>query len=422
MLVDFSVENFGPFRDKATLSMRCTASDEHLDNLIDCPAIGEAVLNSVAVFGPNSSGKSYLVHAISALIHMVSSLFPTDIKYQWYEPFRLSSKTVNAPVSMNIRFVKGGVLYDYSLSFNHNQVLSESLYHYPNGRKSRVFKREGQDFEFTKSTKCEMEPIVKATSKNSTYLAVASRLNNEVCIKAHQGIVQDIIFVQDDGKILFGSVTNMMIENPEAKKLMVKSLRISDFGISDLECKMEVVEASDPLNRISSEALKQTTVFEKYNLIIPRVWLKHNLDVSDVSEEASSFPIEIESKGTRQMFYFMGPIIDALLNGKTIFIDEFGSYLHSDISRWIISQFKLDSNPKGAQIIVNTHDQMLMDTDALFRRDQILFTQKNSSDGASELYSLSDFKGIRKDTNIQKSYSIGRYDALPFISPENVME
>lgn len=422
MLIDFSVENYGPFRDKATLSMRRTSTDEHPDNLIDSPAIGEEVLNSVAVFGPNSSGKSYIVHAFSALTNMVNSLFTIDTKYPWYEPFRLSSKTVNAPVRMNIRFVKDEILYDYSLSFDSNKVLSESLYHYPKGHKSKVFVRTGQEFEFTKAVKHEMGPLAKATSKNSTYLAVASRLNNEICIKAHQGITQDIIFVQCDGEKLFGPVTRMMSENPVAKELMVKALRISDFGISDIECKLEDREASDSSNDKLIETLKKTTPFEKYKVVTPRVWMKHDLESLDVDEEASLFPIHIESKGTRQMFYFMGPIIDALLNGKTIIIDEFGSYFHSDISRWIISQFKSDSNPKGAQIIVNTHDQMLMDTDILFRRDQILFTQKNSSDGSSELYSLSDYKGVRKDTDIQKNYSIGRYEAVPFISPGDLIQ
>lgn len=36
MLVDFSVENFGPFRDRATLSMQATSRKEHSDNVIEC--------------------------------------------------------------------------------------------------------------------------------------------------------------------------------------------------------------------------------------------------------------------------------------------------------------------------------------------------------------------------------------------------
>lgn len=98
-----------------------------------------------------------------------------------------------------------------------------------------------------------------------------------------------------------------------------------------------------------------------------------------------------------------------------VLFDEFGSSLHTAISRWIIGQFSAPSNPNGAQLLINTHDLMLMDTEMLFRRDQIYFTNKDRGTGAAELYSLSDFKGVRKDLDVLKSYLSGRFDAIPEI-------
>ena len=50
----------------------------------------------------------------------------------------------------------------------------------------------------------------------------------------------------------------------------------------------------------------------------------------------------------------------------------------------------------------------------ILRRDQIWFTEKNSDNGESELYSLSDFS-VRKQENIEKGYILGRYGAVPVI-------
>ena len=121
------------------------------------------------------------------------------------------------------------------------------------------------------------------------------------------------------------------------------------------------------------------------------------------------------------MFSMMGPIIKALRDGGVVFFDEFGSSLHTAISRWIIGQFSAPSNPNGAQLIINTHDLMLMDTELLFRRDQIYFTDKDRRTGAAELYALSDFKGVRKDMDVLKSYLSGRFDALQDIDGGDIL-
>jgi len=420
MLIDFSVKNFGPFRDKTRLSLQRTSADEHPENLIDCPAIGEEALSSAAIFGPNSSGKSYILRALNVMMEMVRMPRIANTRINLYQPFRLSSETVKAPVEMEIRFVTDGILYHYSLSFDSDNVVFESLYYYPNGRSSKVFERKGSEFTFTKAMKNQKE-VSEKTAPNSTYISVAAQFNNEICLNAHRGIVRDMIFVTGDAGGLFAPVVQMINDSPEIKKLMIRAMKIADFGISDMVSKIETRAASEFKDEIPPQLLDYVASIGALKITSTNLTLKHDFSGSDADEGALNFPIEIESNGTKQMLCIMGPIIDSLQNSKTIIIDEFGSYLHSDISRWIISQFKSGSNPNGAQIIVSTHDQTLMDTVELFRRDQIFFTRKNASDGSSELYSLSDFKGVRKDTDAQKGYSIGRYEALPYISPEDLM-
>lgn len=51
----------------------------------------------------------------------------------------------------------------------------------------------------------------------------------------------------------------------------------------------------------------------------------------------------------------------------------------------------------------------------MFRRDQVWFTEKNP-EGATDLYSLQDIKGVRSEDPREKGYLRGRYGAIPFFS------
>jgi len=58
----------------------------------------------------------------------------------------------------------------------------------------------------------------------------------------------------------------------------------------------------------------------------------------------------------------------------------------------------------------------LMDLE-LFRKDQIFFTSKNYY-GASDIYSLDDFKDlqIRNNSDIKKAYKLWAFGAIPILS------
>jgi AAA15 family ATPase/GTPase len=64
-----------------------------------------------------------------------------------------------------------------------------------------------------------------------------------------------------------------------------------------------------------------------------------------------------------------------------------------------------------------THDTNLLSADSL-RRDQIEFVEKDKY-GASHLYSLVQFKGIRNNASFEKDYIQGKYGAIPFLGDFN---
>lgn len=396
MLLDFSVKNFGPFANRITLSMQATKGDELSENKLNSSVVKDGILSSAIVFGANSSGKSFVIHAISALKDMVSNLYEPDHEYRWYTPFRLSNETINAPVEMEIRLIIDEILYDYSISYSHNKIVSESLYYYPSRYRTCVFNRNiNNDIPFEKGIK----ELIQMTTVSSSYLSVASRFNDDICVKAYSAI-NKIVILNNDSSLETLMTCDLADKDPKIKTTVIDALKTADLGIVDFY-------RSDKIHNDRA--------------VSGKIMLKHDFTDSNVSDDQKIFPMNIESEGTKQMFGTIGPIANSLDKGNVLLIDEFGSFMHPALTRWIIEQYNSNNNPNGAQLIVNTHDLSLMDIKTLLRRDQIFFTNKDRGSGSSELYSLSDFKGVRKDADVLKTYLFGRYDAVPNIIARRVM-
>ena len=107
----------------------------------------------------------------------------------------------------------------------------------------------------------------------------------------------------------------------------------------------------------------------------------------------------------------------AILNDKSIFVDELNVKLHPLLLKFIIDLFYTERSM--AQLIYTTHDTTLMDK-KFFRRDQIWFVQKDEF-GYSELLALSDFK-VRSDASFEKDYLAGVYGGIPLLKDYDMRE
>lgn len=407
MLVDFSVTNFGPYRKRNSISMRATKADEHPDNVIDVDGIREGLLTSSIVFGSNASGKSCFLKAIDALQAMLHRPFESGYAYPWYEPFRLSKESLDEPVEFALSFLKDGELYHYCISYDRCSVVSESLFIHPNGRPKRVFERDRD------TIKGGRKAIAGVTTSSTPYLTTASIMNDDVCARARRFILEDVVFLGSDPGELAGKVCGLFGKNQDLKELALSVLNKADFSISGFSYDDRVVEQgsfTDP-----------HTFDDDWERFEKDIFLAHDFSESDVDADGQTFELGVESQGTQTMFGLTGPLIDAMMNGKTLVIDEFGAFLHPLITRWIVGCFSGKTNANHAQLIADSHDLGLMDIDELLRRDQIWFANRSRSTGESELYSLSDFKGIRKDADVLKAYLAGRFDAVPNVSSRGVL-
>lgn len=98
--------------------------------------------------------------------------------------------------------------------------------------------------------------------------------------------------------------------------------------------------------------------------------------------------------------------------GLVIVIDEIDARLHPSLCEVLIELFNSKKmNKKNAQLIFATHNTLIMNRRVL-RRDQIYFVEKDKY-GESEIYSLLDYKKIRRDASYDKDYLLGKYGAIP---------
>ena len=92
-------------------------------------------------------------------------------------------------------------------------------------------------------------------------------------------------------------------------------------------------------------------------------------------------------------------------------VDEFNAHLHPTLMNRLVALFNTSANRNNAQLIFATHDQGLLNPKRI-RRDQIWFAEKNPI-GASELFSLSQIPGVRKEANLEKQYLLGQFGGVP---------
>lgn len=380
MVLEIRLSNMFSFRDEVTLDLQAakiqTKKARELEgNLFSVD--GEQMLKSVALFGANASGKSNVIKAIRACVNMVRSShnYNVDTKFA-ISPFKFEDYA-NKPNSFYIRFLLNGVEYEYSFSFMHDEIITETLYYYPNGRKSLVFSRdeskgtEKKDiYEFKTVIKRPFD-VADNTSKKTLYISRASQMDREIAQKIFLFFCNDIVLDYQVANI--DSLDNLF---KERKEQMLEVLRTADSDIIDF--------------KIQNNAI---TTFHRTN---PSV--------------AFDFETE-ESEGTKTLFRMMVRMIGIIHEGKMLLVDEIDNSLHTQLVEFVIGMF---NHSDHAQLIYTTHNTHLLNTD-FQRRDQVYFVNKRE-DGSSDLYSLFDFKDFRDTLDMEKAYLQGRFDAIPYIS------
>ena len=400
MILSFTFANHRSFRDSTEFSMEATASQAKSQNIatVTTPEGTHRLLKAALIYGANASGKTNILRALSSLSKEVrgdSLTVGGDKMGHLYTPFCLDTTSCKQPASMDISFVIQEMRYDYHVVFNQEEILEENLYYYPNGaNKSSLYGRDvnygekmhGPHYPTTRP-QIDMRPRF-GVFKNKLILSKFLLDTPHVLITPAAQYLSTIGFANNysaNMKSLLWRESKKLLYGEDYKRKLTQLLRYADLGIHGF--KMPLDEQ-----------------YEKVNLM-------HNIKQDGVYPTIS---IAEESLGTQYLFLLGPKILYSLENGTPLFVDEIESGLHPRLTDFVIKMYQSERiNPHNSQIVIVTHDVSLMQEDRL-RRDQIWFAEKRE-DGVSELFSLSDFEGVREDTPFAKWYLANKFGALPDI-------
>lgn len=425
MIIRFSVTNFGPIREKQTISFEAKKDNDLENYYVIEPIKGLRLLKLIFLYGANASGKTTMLNAIEFLRNIVVD--PLDKKNEKFDfnPFLFDTNSKNSDSIIEIYFVQKSKKYSYTVEFNKNVISKETLLVF-NPNKATVFKR-------TTNLSTNLTEIVfgSKVKLNKDYVAtlVSNTLSNNTVFG---GFLKTNIDIMELREVLdwFESALRPMI-SPRTDLDGFVTRNLNDGGIISKENVLEVLKKAD-LN------IEDISIEEKER-DIPEGWLEF-LETSTKNEEnrkkiysirekgkVTAFnlefvhkfgntiyklPFENQSQGT-QRFYGLAGILDILVRQKSIVpIDELESSLHPDLYIHFILMHLVNSSK--SQLIATTHNRELLKNRDIFRDDSIWFANK-TEEGNSEIYSLADFdtKTIRNSSNVFNAYSIGKLGGVP---------
>ena len=399
MLVNFTFKNFRSFRDEMTLSMEAASIQELSEAVVK--SCDEELLPVAVMYGANSSGKSNVLKALKAMRDVLLNSVKLNPKDKLdAEPFCLDLTSAEEPTSFEIQFTLNGSKFRYGFDYTANEILAEWLYEKRVGeREFELFLRSGNEFKISKTRFAEGNGKQDATPSNRLFVSLVAQLNG----KLSQSILDwfsSIEYISGmDGKEYAGKTLEMLFLNQQGATEIKQLFTETNLGFNELDIELD-----------DSVAMKM------------KAESVHNLyDADGTMVGVRTFSTDkMESEGTKKMIEIAGPLVNAILSGKILVVDELDAKLHPFLTRKIIGLFMdREINRNGAQLIFATHDTNLLNLQYL-RRDQIWFTEKDKTD-STELYSLVEFRDdagnkVRNDRNIEKDYINGRYGAIPFMS------
>lgn len=417
MLLEFRFSNFRSILDEQVLNLVATGDTTMLAENCAPTGLGglPQAVRSLAIYGPNASGKSNLVRALAFFQGMVqrSAQAMTEGDPLPVEPFLFVPDPAANPTEMEITFVDGGARHQYGFRLDHERIREEWLVVYRSRKPQQWFERrydeaQGADeYTFGSHLGGERKLWQRSTRSNALFLSTAVQLNSEQLRPVFRWITERLTILSRTSP----RSTTELLEHPSAKAAVLELLNEADLGIQDASVR-RIPMPEAVVQQL--ESLIPAEMRDGWKPETREVKLEHEALHASGERIRGSLPLEDESLGTWRMFSLAAPLLEALEKGEVLVIDELDRSLHPLLSRFLVSRFhaRQQSDATAAQLVFTTHTTSLLDP-KLLRRDQVVLVEKGRN-LASTFYPLTDFHA-RKGAPLEKSYLEGRMGAVPVL-------
>ena len=390
MLLEFKAANYKSFKDELIFSMTPAPKQKGLDYSILHEKVENQTykgLSSAIIYGSNASGKTNIIGAMDTFKNIVlrghirndekDSPNTASVALEL-----IPNNTCNElePVSFSIKFIEQDMLVEYAFSMDlgtfldseyDRKIIKESL----KINEKLLFHREAE-LEICSLDLIKEYLVNEFKEYAEGVIAIAkNNLNNEE------------LFLMNGFKNMFSAKIANIVSDWLSNKFMViyraDSLQLirkfADPKKKSVYIEKTINEAAE-LFGINSNALGYVIEDENEKARLSSIF--------ETKERNTAIPAELfESYGTIRFVNMFPLVVNALLNGGTLIVDEFDASIHPMALMNIINIFHNDEiNKKHAQLIFNIYNPIFLNAN-MFRRDEIKFVERANNTHYSSHYS-----------------------------------
>lgn len=395
MIQKIKIKNFLSFKDEVTFSF--DATNDHFAESSQVVSINEntRLLRFAVVYGYNASGKSNLLKALDFLAHFWTYKAKDIDAGTGVTPFKLDGVSGGEPSCFELVFFVNDTKYCYQLELDPRQVYLEKLSYYKTTQPIMLFERTLKDdlssIQFNPKAEnvgvAAKEMINLNCWKNISFFVARNQVNVRLPLTdaAKDWMRNRLMPVVSPTMDLTEFAQSRAVEDSQLTDYIVTFLHEADFNVTDISSSI----VSKPVKQIQ-------TTFE------------HKVE-NENGAEVYPMDKKYESTGTMRTFGIEAAIYEALNREAVLPIDELETSLHPLLLEKILFEY-LRTN-KRSQLIVTTHNDGLLDLlDDLIRKDAVWFTEKQKT-GVTDLYKLTDFRGVNRLSSIREAYRNKRFGA-----------
>ncbi|MCX5782833.1 MAG: ATP-binding protein, partial [Elusimicrobia bacterium] len=349
MIHSFTFKNFCSFADYSKISFENIGeADKKNDGFFVSPA-GKCLTKTMALIGPNASGKTNALKAISFLYWFAFQSFNKTESGETIPIFSFFPEAKNDKdiSEFELIFEYNAVVYKYILHLCRVRVVKEELYrqnestkHYNYLFKRNWDKKTAKSDVIQQDISLETEVIKNILRDNVSLFSTAVAIRNKYISELNYYFEQIVSNVRLTGKMeMFDSYLFNAAEDYNNKKELFnkasKFLKDIDLGLNDIE-------------------LRKTKLTDKKSGKVEEKYLPYGVHKTKSGEH--EIPFIFESNGTKNIFILLNSLLSAIETGGAAFIDEIEANLHPHIVAKIIELFANPStNPKNSQLLFTTH-------------------------------------------------------------------
>lgn len=427
MIQELKIKNFLSFKDEVKFSFEASNDKFAEDSQVVTINENTRLLRFAIVYGYNASGKSNLLSALSFLSYFWSYQPKSLDAKTGVIPFKLDKPSSKVPSSFDIVFYVKNTKYWYQLELDESQVFLEKLSYYKTSQPIMLFERTLRDSQSViqinpnaeKISATAKEMISVNCLKNISFFVARNKVNVSLPIidAAKDWMRNQLMPVVFPTMDLTSFAQKQTSGNNELTRYIVDFLHAADFNITNISSEVITQQLSDEAVRFLTEnnddtdeasILETERIKRERTLKQIQTSFEHTVENSN-GTEAYQMDKQYESRGTLRTFGIEAALFDAQNNQSILPIDEIETSLHPKLLEKIL--FEYLKTPSRSQIIVTTHNDGLLDLlDDLIRKDSVWFTEKKKS-GVTDLYKLTDFRGLNRLSSIREAYRNKRFGA-----------